>query len=68
MDEIVKDQSTGFIPEEELLALAGMPAGLETGAESGAWCVVVETIVSLSQAFGDGCPTTACTSRCGRTL
>jgi hypothetical protein len=67
MNEIVKDQSTGFIPEEELLALAEMPGGLEASAQSGVWCVVIETIVSLSQAMDDGCPTTACTSRCGRT-
>ncbi|GAB2519212.1 class II lanthipeptide, LchA2/BrtA2 family [Nocardiopsis aegyptia] len=72
MNKIHLDKSTGFVNEEELLQLAEPPEGFvgEGGVEVNSTTIVcgitaVSTItVGASAAWGDACPTTACTSRC----
>jgi hypothetical protein len=61
MGEISQDTSTGFVSEAELMQLVGTTEEL---AGAGSWKDIIEVITAISQAAGDGCPTSACTSRC----
>ncbi|GAB3492432.1 class II lanthipeptide, LchA2/BrtA2 family [Flexivirga lutea] len=72
MPRIGKDASTGYVSEEELLELFA-PSEDVTGAgavqpmSTAIACAISATVASataISAAWGDGCPSTACTSRC----
>jgi len=71
MSTMLLDASTGFIPEEELEAITEMPGGF-AGEDmmpiaTSVPCAISATVASataISAAWGDGCPSTACTSRC----
>jgi hypothetical protein len=57
------------MPEDELIQLAEAPAdaaGGEVAPASGWLCAsaVVSAVSAISAAWGEGCPTTACTTRC----
>jgi hypothetical protein len=64
MGEIVQDTSTGFMPEEELLLLAGTPEELAGGIASTWVCATIVIATEISQALDDACPTSACSTRC----
>ena len=71
MGKILMDKSTGFVPEDELIQLAEPPKDLSVGdyvANSTALAcgisAITASISAASAAWGDNCPTTACTSRC----
>jgi hypothetical protein len=63
------DKTTGYVSEDELIQLAEAPEDSAGGvvAPASSWlCVsaVASAVVTVSQAIGDACPTTACTTRC----
>ncbi|MFI6576742.1 hypothetical protein ACIBFB_13145 [Nocardiopsis sp. NPDC050513] len=70
MSTMLLDASTGFAPEEELDRIAEMPGGsVGEGmpVATSVACAISATVASataISTAWGDGCPSTACTSRC----
>ncbi|MFD6096831.1 hypothetical protein ACFVWN_18910 [Nocardiopsis flavescens] len=71
MTTMLLDASTGFISEEELEAITETPGG-SVGEDmmpiaTSVPCAISATVASvtaISAAWGDGCPTTVCTSRC----
>ncbi|MFE5492205.1 hypothetical protein ACFQ7Z_19980 [Streptomyces virginiae] len=67
MSAIVKDATTGFVSEEELVQLAEEPSELAAGAAaSGILCGagITTAITTFSAAMQGGCPTSGCTGRC----
>ncbi|MFE1766794.1 hypothetical protein ACFW81_21600 [Streptomyces angustmyceticus] len=67
MSDILKDSTTGFVSEEELVQLAEEPNELAAGAAAtGILCAtaITSAITVASSALQGGCPTSGCTVRC----
>ncbi|MDA2811549.1 class II lanthipeptide, LchA2/BrtA2 family [Nocardiopsis sp. RSe5-2] len=72
MSNLPMDKSTGYVSVDELVELAEPPAGFAGGdaqVQSTLACAIasVTAVSVISQAAGDNCPSTACTSRCAGT-
>lgn len=66
MPKIFFDTNTGYTPEDELIELTNPSENLvadAVGTPTGFWCASA-LFSALSAAWGDGCPTTACTTAC----
>ncbi|WP_424889595.1 hypothetical protein [Streptomyces sp. XH2] len=67
MSDILMDATTGFISEDELVEIAVEPSELAAGAAASSILCgagITTAITTASAAFGGGCPTSGCTSRC----
>lgn len=69
MKHMPKDQSTGFVSEDELQQLAEPPEAFAGDAEmnpytAGVVCTTIATAVGISAILQDMCPTSACSTAC----